>query len=151
MADASGILAQPLLLKVSHAVAQILDVVCRHPKLFDLIHHRLEVGKAGDGTADLSIEHRYIFSSTPKQKGRFDLFETHLLSKEPSGQLLIRGREWALHASSGLKQAAYLLGVVSFEGRRAHRASHTSPPNRRYAVSIHGRPKTAQTIRLPAF
>ena len=114
MADASGILAQPLLLKVSHALAQILDVVCRHPKLFDLIHHRLEVGKAGDGAADLSIEHRYIFSSTPKQKGRFDLFETHLLSKEPSGQLLVRGREWALHASAGLKQAAYLLGVVSF-------------------------------------
>ena len=54
------------------------------------------------------------FSSTPKQNGRFDLFETHLLSKEPSGQLLVRGREWALHASAGLKQAAHLLGVGSF-------------------------------------
>ena len=120
MTDASGVLAQPLLLKASDTLAQILDVVCRHLKLSDLIHHRLEVGKASDGAADLSIEHGYIFSSTPKQKGRFDLFETHLLSKEPSGQLLVRGRQWALHASAGLKQAAYLLGVVSFVacGRR---------------------------------
>ena len=108
MADASGILAQPLLLKASDTLAQIFDVVCGHLKLSDLIHHRLEVGKAGYGATDLSIEHGYIFSSTPKQNGRFDLFETHLLSKEPSGQLLVGGREWALHASAGLKQAAYL-------------------------------------------
>lgn len=113
MADASGALAQPLLLKTSYTLAQILDVVCGHLKLSDLIHHRLEVGKTGDGTADLSIEHATYFRA-PKQKGRFDLFETHLLSKEPGGQLLVRGREWAFHASAGLKEAAYLLGVVSF-------------------------------------
>jgi hypothetical protein len=114
MADASGILAQPLLLKASDTLAQILDVVCGHLKLSDLIDHRMEVSKASDGAADLSIEHGYIFSSTPKQKGRFDLFETHLLSKEPSSQLLVRGRKWAIHASARLKQAAYLLDVVSF-------------------------------------
>jgi len=114
MAEASGILAQPLRLKASDTLPQILDVVCGHLKLSDLIHHRLEVGEAGDGAADLSIEHGYIFSSTPKQKGRFDLFETHLLSKEPGDQLLIGGRECAVHASAGLKQAAYLLDVVNF-------------------------------------
>jgi hypothetical protein len=37
MVDTSGVLAQPLLLKASHTLAQILDVVCGHLKLSDLI------------------------------------------------------------------------------------------------------------------
>jgi hypothetical protein len=100
-----------LLLKASHSLAQILGVVCRHLKLSDLIHDRLEVAETGDGPADLSIEHGNVFSSAPKQESRFDLFEADSLLKEPRRQVLVGWREWALHTASGLKQTAHLLGV----------------------------------------
>ena len=93
MVDTSGILAQPLLLKASHSLTQILRVVYGHLKLSDLIHHRLEVAETGDGPADLSIEHGYILSLASKQESGFDLLETHSLTKEASRELLVGRRE----------------------------------------------------------